>query len=121
MTFHHHQETAMPIWKPRPASEVPKIPLSRWRIFETEDGSRHFVGVDMFDSSGHVSSPIVTFDPVSLQGTTQTGRIYELVGRKGSSSNVEYVWMRWCELYEVTTYVDVTERLLKDADDDDRT
>lgn len=92
--------------------------MSRWRIFETVDGSRHFVGVDMFDSSGRVSSPIVTFDPVTRQGTTQTGRIYELVGRKGSSLNVEYVWGRWCELYEVTSYSDVTELLLDGADDD---
>jgi hypothetical protein len=111
----------MPIWKPRPASEVPKIPLSRWRILETEDGSRYFVGRDMFDSSGRVSSPIVRFDPVAMQGTTQTGRIYELVGRKGSSLNVEYVWMRWCELYEVTSYTDVTERLLGEVNDDDST
>ncbi|MCX4156294.1 MULTISPECIES: hypothetical protein [Paraburkholderia] len=109
----------MPIWKPRPASEVPKIPLSRWRIFETEDGTRHFVGVDMFDSSARVSSPIVTFDPATLKGKTQTGRIYELVGRKGWSLNVEYVWMRWCELYEVTSYTDITERLLEGADDED--
>jgi hypothetical protein len=107
----------MPIWKPRPASEVPKIPLSRWRTLETEDESRYFVGRDMFDSSGRVSSPIVTFDPVAMQGTTQTGRIYELVGRKGSSLNVEYVWMRWCELYEVTSYTDVTEQV----NDDDST
>ena len=109
----------MPIWKPRPVSELPTIPLSRWRIFETEDGRRHFVGVDMFDSSGRVSSPIVMFDPVTLQGTTETGRIYELVGGKGSSLNVEYVWIRWCDLYEVTSYTDVTERLLGGADDDD--
>ncbi len=114
-------ETAMPIWKPRPASELPRIPLSRWRIFETEDGSRHFVGVDMFDSSGRVSSPIVAFDPVAMEGTTRTGRIYELFGTKGSSLNVEYVWIRWCELYEVTSYTDVTERLLNGADDDDPT
>jgi hypothetical protein len=72
----------------------------------------------MLDSSGRVSSPIVTFDPVTLQGTTQTGRIYELVGRKGWSLNVEYVWKRWCELYEVTSYTDVTESLLDGADDD---
>ncbi|KVM72546.1 hypothetical protein WJ61_00875 [Burkholderia ubonensis] len=111
----------MPIWKPRPVSELSKIPLSRWRIFETEDGSRHFVGIDMFDSSGRVSSPITTFDPVNMQGTTQTGRIYELVGQRGSSLHVDYVWERWCELYEVTSYTDVTERLLAGAADDDST
>lgn len=108
----------MPIWTPRPASELSRIPLSRWRIFETQDGSRHFVGVDMFDSSGRVSSPIVTFDPVARQGTTHTGRIYELIGPQGWSLQAEYVWKRWCELYEVTSYTDVTERLLDGADDD---
>ena len=118
MTF-NHREIAMPVWRPRPVSELPRIPLSRWRIFETVDGSQHFVGMDMFDRSGRVSSPIVTFDPVAMQGTTATGRIYELVGRKGSSLNVEYVWTRWCELYEVTSYTDVTERLLGGAEDDD--
>lgn len=111
----------MPIWKPRPASELPKIPLSRWRIFETEDGSRHFVGVDMFDSSGRVSSPIVAFDPATLQGTTHTGRVYELVGKAGWSGDVEYVWKRWCEMYDVTSYTDITERLLEGADDDNPT
>ncbi|KXU89815.1 hypothetical protein CI15_06405 [Paraburkholderia monticola] len=108
----------MPIWKPRPTSELPRIPLSRWRILETEDGSRHFVGVDMFDRSGRVSSPIVSFDPVAMEGTTETGRIYELIGGNGSSFDVDYVWIRWCELYEVESYTDVTERLLTGADND---
>ncbi|TAM55186.1 MAG: hypothetical protein EPN57_04065 [Paraburkholderia sp.] len=111
----------MPIWKPSPASELPRITLARWRIFETDDGSRHFVGVDMFDSSGRVSSPIVTFDPVTMQGTTHTGRIYELFGPKGSSLNAEYVWTRWCERYKVTSYTDVTERMRDGTDDDDTT
>jgi hypothetical protein len=75
----------------------------------------------MFDSSGRVSSPIVAFDPVTMQGKTQSGRIYELIGRKGWSLNVEYVWKRWCEMYEVTSYTDVTERLLEGANDDDPT
>lgn len=110
----------MPIWRPLPVSELPRVLLSQWRVLETDDGSRHFVGVDMFDRSGRVSSPIVSFDPVKMQGTTHTGRIYELVAGKGSSLMAEYVWARWCELYEVTSYIDVTERLLVGADDDDR-
>jgi hypothetical protein len=103
----------MPIWKPGSISELPKIPLSRWRIFELADGSRHFVGIDMFDQSGRVSSPIVTFDPVARQGTTQTGRIYELIGQQGWSPQAEYVLQRWCGLYDVASYTDVTERLLE--------
>lgn len=110
----------MSIWSPRPTSELPRIPLSQWRVFELADGSRHFVGVDMFDRSGRVSSPIVTFDAATMQGTTQTGRIYELVGQQGWSVQGEYVWMRWCELYDVTSYSDVTERLLGGTGDDDQ-
>ncbi|WP_175930189.1 MULTISPECIES: hypothetical protein [unclassified Burkholderia] len=111
----------MPVWKLRSSTELPRIPLSRWAIFETLEGSRHFVGVDMLDSSGRVSSAIVRFDPVTMQGTTRSGRIYELVGKNGSSLNAEYVWKRWCELNEVTSYTDVTKRLLDGADDDDTT
>jgi hypothetical protein len=111
----------MPIWKLPPSAEQPRIPLSRWSIFETQNGSRHFVGVDMLDSSGRVSSAIVRFDPATMQGTTRSGRIYELVGKNGSSLNAEYVWKRWCELNEVTSYTDVTKRLLDGATDDDAT
>lgn len=111
----------MPIWKLPSSAEQPRIPLSRWSIFETQNGSRHFVGVDMLDSSGRVSSAIVRFDPATMQGTTRSGRIYELVGKNGSSLNAEYVWKKWCELNEVTSYTDVTKRLLDGATDDDAT
>ncbi len=108
-------------WKRGPTSKLPQPPLSQWRKFETDDGSQHCVGAHMFDSLGCVSSPIVTFDQATRRGTTQTGCIYEPVGRKGSSLNVDYVWIGWCELFEVTTYTDVNERLLDGADDDDPT
>ena len=108
----------MPVWKPPPVSRLSLIPLSRWRIFELTDGSRYFVGVDMFDQTGRVSSPIVAFNAVRLQGTTQTGRIYELVGKPGVALQADYVWRKWCELYEVTSYKDVTQRLLNGANDD---
>ncbi len=107
----------MSIWKPLPVSELSMIPLSRWRIFELVDGTRHFVGVDMWDRSGRVSSPIITFDRVTMRGTTHTGRIYELVGKPGEAIQAEYVLKRWCELYEVTSYADVTQRLLDGAED----
>ncbi|WP_239648188.1 hypothetical protein [Burkholderia pseudomallei] len=81
------------------------------------DGSQHFVGIDMFDQSGRVSSPIVAFNAVSLQGVTQTGRIYELVGEPGVALQAEYVWKKWCELYEVKSYIDITQRLLNGAED----
>ncbi|AOJ94818.1 hypothetical protein WK22_17655 [Burkholderia multivorans] len=108
----------MPVWKPKPVSELSTIPLFRWRVFELTDGSRHFVGIDMFDRSGRVSSPITVFDAVAMRGITHTGRVYELVGKPGEALQAEYVWNRWCELYGVASYSDVTEQLLGGADDD---
>ncbi|MBR7896903.1 hypothetical protein [Burkholderia multivorans] len=67
----------------------------------------------MFDQSGRVSSPIVAFNAVILQGTTQTGRIYELVGKPGVALQADYVWKKWCELYEVTSYTDVCQQQLR--------
>ncbi len=119
LTLYHHRETAMAVRIPRPASELPKSPVSRWRIFETADESRLFVGVDRLESSGRVNSPILTFDPVTVEGASHTGRICELSGPKGSSLNVQYVWARRRQLHNVTSYIDVAECLLDGAADDD--
>jgi hypothetical protein len=108
----------MPIWKLPSASEVPEVTLSQWRILETDDGTRHFVGTDVLDSTGRVSSAIVTFDRVTLQGKTLSGRVYQLVGQEGWSGDAEYVWKGWCAVNDVKSYSDVTAQLLNGANDD---
>ncbi|AQT53755.1 TPA: hypothetical protein U2L33_006164 [Burkholderia cenocepacia] len=108
----------MPIWTLPSADEAPDVTLSSWRIFEIDAGTRHFVGADVLDFTGRVSSAITVFDRVSLRGQTQSGRVYQLVGRDGWSLDAEYVWKRWCALNEVKSYSDVTSRLLADADAD---
>lgn len=112
------QEMLMPIWRIAPVIDEPGVSLSRWRILETADGTRHFVGADNRDRTGRVSSEVVTFDPQSLRGKTRSGRIYQLIGGPGQSDNADYVWKRWCELNSVTAYVDVTQQLLIRAADD---
>ncbi|KVK93974.1 hypothetical protein WJ47_00160 [Burkholderia ubonensis] len=108
----------MPIWRIAPVIDEPEVSLSRWKILETADGIRHFVGADSRDRTGRVSSEVVTFDPRSLRGETRSGRIYQLIGEPGRSDNADYVWKRWCELNSVTAFVDVTKQLLIGAEDD---
>ncbi|KDB09969.1 hypothetical protein LIG30_1171 [Burkholderia sp. lig30] len=108
----------MPIWNLPSTSEVPEVTLSQWRILETDDGSRHFVGTDVLDLTGRVSSAVVAFDRVALRGKTLSGRVYQLVGKDGWSSNAEYVWKGWCGVNKVKSYSDVTAHLLNGADDD---
>nr|WP_230947251.1 hypothetical protein [Burkholderia cepacia] len=102
----------MPIWTLPSSDEAPDITLSSWRIFEIDAGTRHFVGVDVLDFTGRVSSAITTFDRATLRGRTQSRRVYQLVGQDGWSLDAEYVWKRWCELNDVKSYSDVTLRLV---------
>lgn len=108
----------MPIWNLPSTSEVPEVTLSQWCILETDDGNRHFVGTDVLDMTGRVSSAVVAFDRVTLQGKTRSGRVYQLVGKEGWSSDAAYVWKRWCAVNEVKSFTDVTAYLLNGANDD---
>jgi hypothetical protein len=110
----------MPIWTLAAVTAEPEVSLSRWRIFETAEGTRHFVGADERDHTGRVSTAIVMFDCDSLRGETESGRIYQLIGEAGWSSNADYVWERWCKVNSVVSFTDVTRQLLVRAKDDDR-
>ncbi|MBR7915861.1 hypothetical protein KDX16_08395 [Burkholderia vietnamiensis] len=110
----------MPIWKIAPVNDEPGVSLIQWSILETDNGTRHFVGTDERDSTGRVSSDVMTFDHLTLRGQTQSGRVYQLIGRPGWSSNAEYVWKYWCRVNSVTSYTNVTEQLLAGAENDHR-
>ncbi|KAF1038624.1 MAG: hypothetical protein GAK33_01960 [Burkholderia lata] len=110
----------MAVWKIAPVSDEPGVSLIQWSILEIDDGTRHFVGADARDSTGRVSSHVVTFDRLNLRGQTQSGRVYQLIGQPGWSSNAEYVWECWCEVNSVASYTDVTQQLLVRGEDDNR-
>ncbi|UKD16857.1 hypothetical protein L3V59_40030 [Burkholderia aenigmatica] len=102
----------MPIWTIASVTTEPQVTLSRWRILETEEGTRHFVGADTRDFTGRVSSAIVVFDPHTRRGQTISGRIYQLIGEPSWSSDADYVWGQWCRVNSVQSHVDVTKQLL---------
>jgi hypothetical protein len=61
---------------------------------------------------GRVSSDVSLFDPMTLRGATRSGRVYQLVGPGVSAEDARYVWERWCELNDIASYTDISERLL---------
>lgn len=102
----------MPLWKTLPIEQRPQIVLIRWCIYEvlpTDDmpATRHFVGYNCRDVEGRVSSAITTFDPQTLTGITNSGRIYALSGDSGSDSDARYVWQRWCAMNGVTEFREI--------------
>jgi hypothetical protein len=102
----------MPIWSLPPVPEEPNVRLVSWQIYEiVPQNTRHFVGLKADDHTGRVSSAIETFDARALQGTTQSGRRYTLVGKSGHHGDAQYVWDRWCRINGVENYVAVTGKV----------
>ena len=79
------------VWSAAPVSEEPSIRLSNWQIKKTTTGN-HFCGYSIGGREGRASTRIVTFDPETKKGITESGRVYQLVGEEGYDSNAEYVW-----------------------------
>jgi hypothetical protein len=50
----------------------PDVYLSRWRIFETDDGLKRLVGYDSVDH-GRVTSALVTFNPKTMHMQSSDG------------------------------------------------
>lgn len=106
------------VWSCAPVSQRPQVVLIDWRIFEvplsgSAEPTRHFVGYNITDREGRVSSTIVQFDSTTKRGVTESGRVYELRGRAGWNSDAEYTWSRWLGINGVlaTDISDVTAEI----------
>ena len=101
------------IWPIASVLECPGITLRQWQIFEVQfpqkpNRTRHFVGYSVDDRAGQVSSAIQKFDPKTMRGVTESGRVYQLLGLPGWNADAEHTWRRWKSICSVTGEVDVT-------------
>lgn len=85
----------MTVWDTPPVTDQPSITLVRWSVRETETGDRHFVGFNVRNLEGRVSTAIRSFDPTTGSGTTMSGRVYTLKGPAGYDGDAEWVWALW--------------------------
>lgn len=109
--------------RPIPLNAVePDVYLSRWRIFESDDGLKRLVGYDSVDQ-GRVSSALVTFNQKTMHVQTSDGLTYRLLGEPGFFWDVIDTWDIWFHAItrgEGGAVKDVTEQMLaKSVDDDD--
>ena len=107
---------AASVWKVAPVEDAPEIVLSDWQVMQLENGSRHFVGRNLTDDEGRVSSSIVAFDPVTLRGRTLSGRVYQLRGRTGLDLDGQHVWGYWTRARGIAECVDVSYVLQAEID-----
>lgn len=105
------------VWAIAPIAEVPEVKLVDWRVFEVQQANRgsrtrHFVGSVGWHYDGQVSAAVVHFDPATRRGTTESGRVYQLVGPgSGLGMNADYTWSAWLQRCAATTVVDVTPEI----------
>lgn len=102
----------MAIWLTTPVDEVPQIQLRSWKVYEVSsdlwpEKTRHFVGWNITEGEGRVSSSIVEFDKDTMRGRTASGRVYELIGQSGYNSDAAYTWNRWCKINSIDTIEEV--------------
>ena len=96
--------------RPTPLTAVESVVLlSRWRIFETDDGLKRLVGYNVLDQ-GCVTSALVSFNHKVMQAKTSDGLTYQLMGKPGWFWDVVDVWDAWFN--SAGAVKDVTERML---------
>ena len=96
-----NQAVEKSVWQTPSVSDQPSITLVRWSVMETQFGERHFVGYNLDDREGRVSTSIQAFDTVLAQGITKSGRIYHLLGPPGYDSDGAWVWSHWVQARKI--------------------
>ena len=96
-------------WSATSPTEVPQVELTNWQVMQLPDGERHFVGWNVTECEGRVSSKIVAFDAAARCGRTGSGRVYQLRGPAGLDGDGAYTWGRWMRANAMVDCVDVSD------------
>jgi len=105
----------MPIYRLVSIHDEPEVSISDWSIREVAGGNRsdktqHIVGYIASRNSGRVTSAIQLFDRDKMCITTNSGRLYYLVGPPGFNPGIEHVWLNWKIRNQIREEVDVTNQ-----------
>jgi hypothetical protein len=103
----------MPVWKTLPVSEQPKIFLSNWFFFKCLNGEPtwHLGGYNKGNWEGRISSKIVKIDAEHNTVTTNSGRIYAIVGESGANQDALYVFGKWLVLNDIKDFEVYTQSI----------
>lgn len=96
------------IWGAAPVETEPEKWIDAWQVFRVVDANGfedrfglHFAGRNCREFNGAVSSKIENFDPMTMRGVTNSGRVYQLVGLPGVCDDAQYVLENWCKFNHV--------------------
>ncbi|MCL7421773.1 MAG: hypothetical protein M8364_12795 [Methylobacter sp.] len=100
-----------------PADEVkdqPQVDIVAWSIhgvsFHNENEVVHLLTGFVLDKKWRVTTAIQHFDSDNKRITTNSGRVYNLLGQPGSKdAELELAWQIWKMTNNVSSDVDVTD------------
>jgi hypothetical protein len=103
------------LWKASSIEDTPSLELARWSVYEVDSelwpGSTcHFVGYNLTEREGRVSSAIVEFDKEKMVGKTKSGRVYQLCGPPGHDPDADWVWCFFIDRNKLTETVEITDQ-----------
>lgn len=105
------------VWAALGVEQQPSIVLVRWRIIQVKTKDMHieryFVGYNLQDREGRVSTAIQQFDALTRRGVTKSGRVYQLEGEPGFDPDGEYVWRICATAWLFIDEKDVTAEVIK--------
>ena len=99
------------VWSATSLHAVPEIELTNWQVMQLPNGARHFVGWNVTEREGRVSSKIVEFDATTRCGRTSSGRVYQLRGPTGHDGDGAYTWGRWMQRNGAVDCTDVSDEV----------
>ena len=99
------------VWSASSLTDVPEIELTNWQVMQLPPGDRHFVGWNVTEREGRVSSKIVEFDAATRCGRTSSGRVYQLRGAAGHDGDGAYTWSRWIHRNGAVGCTDVSDEV----------
>ena len=99
------------VWSASSLTDIPQIELTSWQVMQLPNGDRHFVGWNVTEREGRVSSKIIEFDAATRCGRTSSGRVYQLRGPTGHDGDGAYTWSRWMQRNGAVDCTDVSQEV----------
>jgi hypothetical protein len=98
-----------------PVAREPHKQISRWGLYQFHFAggtrSRHLVGWS--GNEGRVSTAVEVLNLESMTATTESGRVYAMVGPPGWDSDATYVMGVWMRVNSVLRHKNMTKALMR--------
>ena len=88
-----------------------KVELRDWRVYQTQDGMTHLIGIQSDAKVVRVSTPVCACDQVYSHFRSESGRIYVLLGMPGTADVLLASLQRYMRRHGIGASSDATTQV----------